>query len=270
MATDTQTAKVLASLKNYKRKYIKKQNSKLDESATRIMINSFLTEVLGYKELDEIKTEYNIRGEYADYVIQLNRKKQFVIEVKSIQFDLNERHLRQSLSYAANEGIDWIILTNGRAFQFYRVIFSKPIDTELLITLDLMEATPKELKSYSDLLVMFTKKSVERNEHELFWKKSKALSADNISKILYSEEAVKLIRKELKKSSEVFFEPAAIKEAIRICLTSEIKDESLKFKTAPKPKKAKTTTIEDKDVVLVDNVTTSATVVDVVSAVNKL
>jgi hypothetical protein len=70
------------------------------------MINSLLTDILGYKELEEAKTEYRIRFEYADYVIQVKRKKHFVVEVKPIAIDLSEGHLRQSLSYAANEGID--------------------------------------------------------------------------------------------------------------------------------------------------------------------
>jgi predicted type IV restriction endonuclease len=230
VATLAQTAKVLDSLKTYKRKYIKKQFSDLDESATRIMINAFLTDVLGYVELDEIKTEYNIRGEYADYVIQLKRKKQFVVEVKSVQLDLNERHLRQSLSYAANEGIDWIILTNGRTFQFYRVLFEKPIRTELLVSVDFVDAYPTDMKKYAEILVLFTKRGVEKNEHELFWQRSIALSPHNISKLLYSEEVVRLARRELKKSSGIYFEPEAIKDALRICLSKAVDTESLRYR----------------------------------------
>lgn len=231
MATQAQTAKTLEALKLYKRKYIKKQFSDVDESATRIMINSFLTEVLGYQELDEIKTEYNIRGEYADYVVQLKRKKQFVIEVKSVQLDLNERHLRQSLSYAANEGIDWIILTNGRMFQFYRVMFGKPISVEQLVSIDFIDATPKNMKDFADILVLFTKKAVVRDEHELFWQRAIALSPTNISKLLYSEEVVKLMRRELKKSSNINFEPEAIKDALKACIGKSVDTESMRFKT---------------------------------------
>ncbi len=112
MATENQLQALRTGLKDYKRKYLRKEFSALDESATRIMVNNFLTELLGYRELVEIKTEYRIRSEYADYVIQLKRKKHFVVEVKSIDLDISEKHLRQSLSYAANEGIDWILLLN--------------------------------------------------------------------------------------------------------------------------------------------------------------
>ena len=230
MATSVQTAKVLESLKIYKRKYINNQFGDLDESATRIMINAFLTEVLGYVELDEIKTEYNIRGEYADYVIQLKRKKQFVIEVKSIQLDLNERHLRQSLSYAANEGIDWIILTNGKSFQIYRVLFEKPIRTELVTSMDFTDATTKQLKGFADNLVLFTKRCVEKNEHELFWQRTIALSPVNISKLLYSEDVVRIVKRDLKKTTSINFENEVIKDALRACMSRALNTETMRFK----------------------------------------
>jgi len=236
MATENQVHRIQESLKSYKKRYIKKQFNELDESATRIMINSFLTEVLNYVELDEIKTEFNIKGEYADYVIQLKRKKQFVIEVKSIQLDLNERHLRQSLSYAANEGIDWIILTNGRTFQFYRVMFEKPIRTELLFTVDFTLATSKDIKSYAEILAPFTKRGVEKNEHEVFWKRSVALSPDNVSKILYSEDVVKLIRREIKNNTGIGFEPETIKLALKSCLAKPMNMETMKYKNSRQPK----------------------------------
>ena len=99
MATQHQTQQLEKRLREYRKRYLtKQQNLELDESATRLMVNYFLTGVMGYVELDDIKTEYNIRGEYADYVIQLARKKHFVIEVKSIQIDLNERHLRKRVN----------------------------------------------------------------------------------------------------------------------------------------------------------------------------
>ena len=230
MATDSQVLRVVESLKLYRKRYMKKQFDDLDESATRIMVNSFLTEVLGYKELDEIKTEYAIRGEYADYVVQVKRKKQFVVEVNSVQLDLNERHLRQSLSYAANEGIDWIILTNGRVFQFYRVLFEKPMRTEQLVNVDFFHATPKGLKDFANIIALFTRRGVEKNEHELFWQRAIALSPKNISKLLYSEEVVKFIKRELKRTSAISFETEAIKAALKICLGESINMEPMKYK----------------------------------------
>jgi hypothetical protein len=214
MATQLQIEQMVKQLKDYKRKYIKKTFSDLDESGTRIMINAFLTQVLGYTELDEIKTEYNIRGEYADYVIQTARKKQFVVEVKSIQIDINEKHLRQSLTYAANEGIDWIFLTNGRQVQVYRVLFEKPMKTKLLIDMRLDTMASGDIKKYAEELVVFTKSRVLRNEHELFWQRKIALDPQNISKLLYCEDVLKVVRRELKKTTGMYFDDNSIKDAL--------------------------------------------------------
>lgn len=204
MATDKQLADLTDRLKTYKRKYLRKEFQTVDESATRIMTNSLLTDVLGYKELEEIKTEFRIRSEYADYVIQLKRKKHFVVEVKAIELDINERHLRQSLSYAANEGVDWIVLTNGRQIELYRVNFGKPITTSLIYKINLLNGT--DVKKAAKQIWFLTKKSVERGELEDFWKRSNALQVENLAKLLYSEEIVKRLRNDLKAETGIWFQ----------------------------------------------------------------
>ncbi len=226
MATEAQLQTVRDRLKDYKRKYLRKEFSVLDESATRIMTNNFLTEILGYQELEEIKTEYRIRSEYADYVIQLKRKKHFVVEVKSIELDLNDRHLRQSLSYAANEGIDWILLLNGRQIQLYRVNFGKPVTTTLIYKLDLMDN--EDFKKAPSLLWYLSKRAVERGELETFWKKTNALNPVNLAKLLYSEEIVKRLRNDLKEQTGIYFQIEDVVESLR-----EIIAEKVEF---PKPR----------------------------------
>lgn len=226
MATENQLAVLKEQLKSYKRKYLKKQYSSLDESATRIMTNSFLTDILGYQELEEIKTEFRIRSEYADYVIQLKRKKHFVIEVKSIELDLNEKHLRQSLSYAANEGIDWILLLNGRQVQLYRVNFGKPVTTTLIYKLDLLDND--DFKKAPNLLWYLSKRAVEKGDLETFWKKTNALNISNVAKLLYSEEIVKRLRNDLKEQTGIYFQIEDVADALR-----EVIVEKVEF---PKPK----------------------------------
>jgi hypothetical protein len=226
MATDNQLKLLLNDLKKYKKKYLKKEFSSLDESATRIMTNSFLSELLGYEELVEIKTEYRIRSEYADYVIQLKRKKHFVVEVKSIDLDINEKHLRQSLSYAANEGIDWILLLNGREIQLYRVNFGKPVTTTLIYKLDLMDK--EDFKKAPGLLWYLTKKAVERGELETFWKRTNALNSTNLAKLVYSEEIVKRLRNDLKEQTGIYFQIEDVAESLLQIITT-----SVEF---PKPK----------------------------------
>ena len=220
MATDNQLKQLYNKLKAYKAKYLRKRYADLDESATRLMINSLLTEVFGYIELDEIKTEYRIRGEYADYVIQLERKKRFVIEVKAIQLDLCEKHLRQSINYAANEGIDWVILTNGRQIELYRVIFAKPISTKKIFSYDL--SNMEELKKSVEFLFYLTKKSVLKNELGHFWKRFQALEPAPLSKNLYSLEVIRFLKNTLKKKTGLYFNENDILDSVHQIITTKI------------------------------------------------
>lgn len=228
MATEHQVQQLEKRLREYRKKYLtKKQNLELDESATRLMVNYFLTGVMGYVELDDIKTEYNIRGEYADYVIQLARKKHFVIEVKSIQIDLNERHLRQSTSYAANEGIDWILLFNGRQVQLYRVIFAKPISVHKVFDFDLSNLST--IKQASEHLIYLTKAAVARGEMETYWKRFDALTPASLIKTIYTADVIKAIRLKTKKSSGINFEQQDILDAVHSLITNQC--EAVKPKT---------------------------------------
>lgn len=220
MATEKQLSALKDRVKAYKKRYLKKQFTNLDESATRIMTNSFLTEVLGYQELVEIKTEYRIRSEYADYVIQLKRKKHFVVEVKSIEIDINDKHLRQSLSYAANEGIEWILLLNGREIHLYRVNFGKPVTTTLIYQLNLMDEA--DLKKAPQLIWNLTKSAVQRNELESFWKRTNALNPVNLAKLLYSEEIVKRLRNDLKEQTGIYFQIEDVAKSLEHIIVEKV------------------------------------------------
>lgn len=203
MATEKQLKDLDKVLKTYKRVYMKREYSEVDESATRIMVNHLLSKVLGYEELKEIKTEFLIRGAYADYVIQLNRKKHFVVEVKSIQLDLNDQHLRQSIGYAANEGIDWAILTNGRQLRCYHIEFTKPIKTQLFFDVafdNIVDVRTKLAKLY-----LLTRKSITKLEINSYWKKFTSLEPKSIAGLLYTDYVVKYIKRSLRKTTGVNF-----------------------------------------------------------------
>src|SRR5436190_15526888 len=122
MLTKSKKTKLFGQLKSYNKQFLRSKREELDESGTRLMINSFLTDVLGYIAIEEVKTEYMIRGTYADYVIQTKGVRHFLVEVKSLSLALSDKHLRQAINYGANEGIEWAMLTNGKCFEFYKIL----------------------------------------------------------------------------------------------------------------------------------------------------
>lgn len=229
--------RLLSNLKDYRRKYLIKKYETLDESATRLMVNYFLIDILGYTQLDEVKTEYAIKGTYADYVIQIARKKWFIVEVKSIQIDLSENHLRQALSYAANEGIDWVILTNGKEFELYKVIFSKPISHKKLFSFNLSNLG--ELKEAASYFYYLTKASIVKKEIEDFWTRFQALEPKNLAKLLYLPEIVSILRRKLKINTGINFSEEDVIDSIYQVVVLKVESSKPRVKSKVEPKAVK-------------------------------
>lgn len=196
MLTALKQQKLLSSLKAYRKDFLDGTIKELDESGTRIMINRFLSEVLGYKQLEEIKTEYMIKGTYADYVIQVNKTRHFLVEVKALSFQLSEKHLRQTVNYGANEGIEYALLTNGKNFEFYKIIFEQPISSRLIFAIDLSDAA--SLKNAVNHLQHLHKESVVKNLFKPLWNKCEATDPYNIAGIICSDPVLTCIKKLIK------------------------------------------------------------------------
>jgi len=197
MLTKSKQRQLFGSLKEYHRQYLKKLNPDLDESATRIMVNSFLTDVCGFVPIEEVKTEYMIRGTYADYVIQLKGARHFLVEVKALGIDLSEKHLRQAVNYGANEGIEWALLTNGKQFDFYKILFEKPIASRKVFSIDLSDTS--KLKENVQTIQYLTKLSVADKGLDTLWNKCVALDPTNVAGLLHNKPVINFIKKALKK-----------------------------------------------------------------------
>jgi hypothetical protein len=241
MISSSKLEKMLLALKDYKKRYLTKNLSDLDESGTRIMINTFLTSILGYQELEEIKTEFMIKGTYADYIVQTGGKRHFLVEVKAFSIDLSDKHLRQAVNYGANEGIEWAVLTNGRHFQFYRILFEKPISEKLVLEVD-FSAEDYDVKEALELLSNFHKDAVVKDNLDDLWSRYAALEPVSLAGLLFSPHVVTFVKKELKAKYDTKFEDEDILDALTEVVCSEIPLEKLKipkFKSTKKKAKIK-------------------------------
>jgi hypothetical protein len=239
MISAAKSEKMLGALKDYKKRYLSKNIGDLDESGTRIMINTFLTSILGYLELEEIKTEFMIKGTYADYIVQVGGKRHFLVEVKAFSLDLSDKHLRQAVNYGANEGIEWAVLTNGRQFQFYRILFEKPISERLVFEID-FTAEGYDVKRAAELLTYFHRDAVVKNSLTGLWSRYTALEPTGLAGLLFSPHVVTFLKKELKTKYETKFEDDEIIEALTEVVCVAIPAEKLKIpKFKPVKKKEK-------------------------------
>lgn len=238
MISAGKSSKMLQSLKDYKKRYLSKNISDLDESGTRIMINTFLTSILGYQELEEIKTEYMIKGTYADYIVQIGGKRHFLVEVKAFSIDLSDKHLRQAINYGANEGIDWAILTNGRQFQLYKILFEKPISEKLIFEID-FTADDFNAKAALEQLIYLHRDAVVKKSLTDLWSRYSALEPLNIAGLLFSPQIISFLKKALKRKYNSKFGDEEIIDSLTEVVCEQIPADKLKMPRAPKRKKNK-------------------------------
>ena len=85
----------------------------VNEADTVSIIKDMLADVFGYDKYLDVTSEFAIRGTFCDLAIKVENKVEFLIEVKAIGLELKEGHLRQAIEYGANNGVPWVLLTNG-------------------------------------------------------------------------------------------------------------------------------------------------------------
>jgi hypothetical protein len=126
-----------------------------------------------------------------------------LIEVKAIGIALDDRHVKQAIDYAANEGVEWVILTNAAQWRLYHVIFAQPIEKKLVNEIDL---TLIEYKSDDGLeqLGLYTKEGFKRGYHVELKDKQDATSRFLLAALLlHNDSVLGTIRRELRRIVDV-------------------------------------------------------------------
>lgn len=92
----------------------------VNESDTSMIVTDMLAEIFGYDKYSEVTRELTIRGTHCDLATRIDGKYQMLIEVKAIGLDLRDAHAKQAVDYAANQGVEWVALTNGAVWRVFR------------------------------------------------------------------------------------------------------------------------------------------------------
>jgi len=190
----------------------------VNESDTVVILNDLLAEVFGYEKYSEITSEFAIRSTYCDLAITLDGKLAVLVEAKAIGIELKDAHVKQAIDYAANQGVDWVVLSNGICWRIYKVIFGKPIDQELVCEFDFTTLDSKD-ETHLQFLYLLTKEGWAKAAVGEFHQQKQALSRFYVSAAITSESVLQAIRKELKRvSPDVKIET----EQIRTVISQEV------------------------------------------------
>lgn len=190
----------------------------VSEADTVTLVKDMLSDIFGFDKYNELTSEQQIRGTFCDLAIRIDGKIRVLIEVKAAALALNDNHLRQAINYGANEGIEWVVLTNALEWRLYRIKFGQPIDYELVSALTLTELN---LKSEEDQrkLFLLCREGITSDAMGIYHQHISLLNKFTVAQVILSEPVVSCIRREVRRYfPELKIEP----ESISDMLTNEI------------------------------------------------
>lgn len=198
------------------RKFAKPLNDLISRDAnegdTRMLVNRMLTDVLGFDEFSDLTTEYAVKGEFADYGIRIDRDLVAFVEVKRVATKLGAKHLRQAEMYAVNEGVEWIILTNGADWRAYHLTGGLPVEIDLALDVNLVGE--ESLGQKAGQLFYLSRESLKRRQIDELWKARRATSPKSLARVLDSDAVTEAIRKELKRATGQKVEAVEIRKLL--------------------------------------------------------
>ena len=185
-----------------------------NEGDTRLLVTDFLCDGLGYDKYAELSTEKMVRGEFADYAVRLDKQTVAFIEVKRAATKLAEKHLRQVEMYAVNDGVEWMILTNGAVWQVYHLeVAAKPATIDLVIAADLLGADTPAAKTAA--LFPITREGMKRDVIDEVWRARRATSPASLAAVILSEPVTTVIRRELRRQTGHQIDPDELTRLLR-------------------------------------------------------
>lgn len=206
-----------------------------NEAETRRRVERMFESLMGYNALKHISREYAIHGvgntEHCDFAIQIDGKEAsgpaLLVELKRVNMDLTQTHLKQAASYAINLGCEWVLLTNSKDWKLYHILFDKPPQTKLVDSWNLIT---DELVTLYEKFALIGYKNMKKNGLTQLWEKSNVLTANNMLKVILSEDAISSIRRGLRRMTDVTVTPEEIVGAIRHLLNEAAVTEMGKIK----------------------------------------
>jgi len=206
--------RLTAGVKQYQAVVAGAHSRDVNEADTVTIVKDMLADVFGYDKYSELTSEHCIRGTYCDLATKIDGTLGTLIEVKAIGTDLKDHHVKQIVDYAANQGAEWVLLTNAITWRVYHVTFNKPIEHELTIEIDFLSINSRSADDL-DKLYLWCKEGWTRSVLGEFQAQRQALSRFFLGAVLTSDPVLDVIRRELRRlSPDVRIDTDLIKRAL--------------------------------------------------------
>lgn len=186
------------NLKNYQAVTEAQRKRDVSEADTVTVVKDILADIFGYDKYAELTSEHQIRGTFCDLAVRVDGKIRFLVEVKAAALELADNHLRQALNYGANQGIEWLVLTNGLEWQLHKVIFGQPIDKEEVARFSLHQISAQR---HDDLQIMYllAREGVVLDAINTFHQRSQLVNKFMVTQLLLSDNVSTVVRRDLRR-----------------------------------------------------------------------
>ncbi len=209
------TERVAKSLKAFQGVLEQQKARDVSEADTVTIVKDVLADLFGYDKYSELTSEHNIRGTYCDLAVKLGEKLAFLIEVKAIGLELKDGHVKQATDYAANQGCEWVVLTNGIHWHLFQVLFKKPIERHEIAHFDLLNVSARN-EADIDKLYLLTREGFGKNALSEYRDLKNATNRFMLAAIILGSDAVRnTIRREIRRVSELLVEPEVVDKILR-------------------------------------------------------
>ena len=217
-----------------------KRQRGITEDDTATIVQSILTEMLGYDAFEHLTKEYKIKGHYADIAVRDGDSLWYFIEIKALGTRLHENHLFQVVSYSVQHELPWAVLTTGDVWQCYRVAKTQGAAPFLEVTLS---DPGQPLQQKAELLYLLSREGFRRGLLAERWAQAECFRPLNLARLLLSDEVITIVRRCLRREHKGrSITPDELREAlVRGVLRGDLgEDLSKAVKSGPKrPRKTR-------------------------------
>lgn len=172
----------------------------VSESDTVMIVTDMLADVMGYDKYQHVTGQYAVRGTFCDLAVRVDEDLRFLIEAKAVGIALKDGHVKQAIDYAANQGVEWVVLTNGAVWRVYKVHFGQPIEKILVCEVDVLNSNARG----SEILEAFgslSREGFSKGSMAELLQQKQLTSKFAVAAVLLDDPMVEQLRRELRRLS---------------------------------------------------------------------
>lgn len=216
---------VLNQLRRFATAFREARDREANESNTVMYLVKFFEEVLEYDSLKgDISKELAIKDRYCDVALKIDGTVRILLEGKAAGIKgLVDKHIEQAENYASKAGIRWVVLTNGIEWKLYHLSWgeNEGITHDLAWQVQLLDELEADAENLWEKLRLLSRSSVSKGLLDEYWERKKALCPGAVVRVLFSQGALTVVRRELNRNAPARLEMLDVFNAVRDALSKE-------------------------------------------------